>query len=98
MSDYIENYRKNHKNPINRALHSVGIPMIVISVIMFAVIGLAYDWHYWEWAVGLFVVGWILQFIGHAFEGTYPSFFKNPFYLIIGPVWWVLKIFGIKKK
>jgi uncharacterized membrane protein YGL010W len=97
MSNYIENYRKNHKHPINRALHSVGIPLIVISILCIPISAIWFDWLYWEWVLGLFVFGWILQFIGHAFEGTAPSFFSNPLYLLVGPVWWVLKVLGIKK-
>ncbi|MGZ3789369.1 MAG: Mpo1 family 2-hydroxy fatty acid dioxygenase [Bacteriovorax sp.] len=35
----------------------------------------------------IFVVAWILQFIGHKIEGKRPSFFKDLFFLLIGPVW-----------
>lgn len=39
----------------------------------------------------LFVVGWIIQFIGHIkYEHNKPAFFKNFEHLLIGPVW----IFG----
>lgn len=38
-------------------------------------------------ALGIFVVGWIGQFIGHAVEGTRPSFFKDLQFLLIGPMW-----------
>lgn len=34
-----------------------------------------------------FVVGWILQFVGHAFEGKRPAFFQNAVHLLIGPAW-----------
>lgn len=37
--------------------------------------------------VGIFVVAWIGQFIGHKIEGKKPSFFRDLFYLLIGPVW-----------
>ena len=37
--------------------------------------------------LGLFVVGWIFQFVGHYFEGKKPAFFKNAVHLLIGPVW-----------
>jgi len=35
----------------------------------------------------LFIAGWILQFVGHAIEGNQPAFFRNPIYLLIGPLW-----------
>ena len=37
--------------------------------------------------VGIFVAAWIAQFIGHKIEGKKPSFFRDLFYLLIGPVW-----------
>jgi len=38
----------------------------------------------------IFIVAWIGQFIGHKIEGKKPSFFKDIFFLLIGPLW-VLK-------
>jgi uncharacterized membrane protein YGL010W len=38
------------------------------------------------WGIGLFVVGWILQFIGHYFEGRKPAFFDDIMGLAIGPI------------
>jgi uncharacterized membrane protein YGL010W len=37
-------------------------------------------------SVGLFVFGWILQFIGHYFEGKKPAFVDDITGLIIGPL------------
>jgi uncharacterized membrane protein YGL010W len=36
--------------------------------------------------VGLFVVGWIIQFVGHIFEGRKPAFVDDVTGLIIGPL------------
>ncbi|MCO7226782.1 DUF962 domain-containing protein [Pleionea sp. CnH1-48] len=41
----------------------------------------------WQVGVGIFVVAWILQFIGHHIEGKKPSFFQDIFFLLIGPAW-----------
>lgn len=41
----------------------------------------------WQVAVGLFVLAWIGQFVGHAIEGKRPSFFKDLQFLLIGPAW-----------
>ncbi len=38
------------------------------------------------WGVGLFVVGWIIQFIGHYFEGRKPAFTDDIMGLMIGPL------------
>jgi uncharacterized membrane protein YGL010W len=34
-------------------------------------------------------VGWAFQFVGHWIEGNSPAFFRNPVYLLVGPVWLV---------
>ena len=37
----------------------------------------------------LFIFGfsWLMQFYGHKVEGVKPSFFKDLFFLLIGPLW-----------
>ena len=37
-------------------------------------------------ALGIFVVAWIGQFIGHKIEGKKPSFFEDLRFLLIGPL------------
>jgi uncharacterized membrane protein YGL010W len=76
---FVENYKAKHQHPLNRLTHSFGIPMIVVSLplVFFS----------WRWALALFVVGWVLQFVGHAIEGNQPAFFRNPVYLLVGPLW-----------
>jgi len=41
----------------------------------------------WQTALGVFVIVWIGQFIGHKIEGKKPSFFKDIQFLLIGPAW-----------
>lgn len=43
-------------------------------------------------AIGVFVVAWIAQFIGHHIEGKRPSFLTDLAYLLIGPAWIVAKL------
>jgi uncharacterized membrane protein YGL010W len=38
-------------------------------------------------SIGLFVVLWIGQFVGHKIEGKKPSFFDDVQFLLIGPIW-----------
>ncbi|HEY4294444.1 DUF962 domain-containing protein [Luteibacter sp.] len=45
-------------------------------------------------AIGVFVVAWIGQFIGHKIEGRRPSFFTDIQYLLIGPAWLMSKALG----
>ena len=44
-------------------------------------------------AVGVFVVAWVGQFIGHHIEGRRPSFFTDLKYLLIGPLWTLDKLY-----
>lgn len=38
-------------------------------------------------SLGIFILSWIGQFIGHKIEGKRPSFFKDLQFLLIGPLW-----------
>ncbi|MCF7221351.1 DUF962 domain-containing protein [Marilutibacter chinensis] len=46
-------------------------------------------------AIGVFVVAWIGQFVGHSklFEGKRPSFLTDLRYLLIGPAWVLAKLY-----
>ena len=44
-------------------------------------------------AVGVFVLSWVAQFVGHQIEGKRPSFLTDLTYLLIGPMWLMSKIF-----
>lgn len=44
------------------------------------------------WGIGLFVVGWIFQFIGHYFEGRKPAFVDDIMGLAIGPLFVVAEV------
>jgi uncharacterized membrane protein YGL010W len=78
-ASFIEEYKAKHRHPLNRLTHSIGIPLIVVSLPLFL-------WD-WRWALALFVAGWALQFLGHFIEGNQPAFFRNPVYLLVGPAW-----------
>ena len=43
--------------------------------------------HFFILCFFLFILAWIFQFIGHKIEGKKPSFFKDIFFLLIGPLW-----------
>ena len=44
-------------------------------------------------AVGVFVVAWIAQFVGHKVEGRRPSFLTDLTYLLVGPAWLLSKVY-----
>ncbi len=93
MADWIAQYSESHQHPINRTLHTLGIPMIVASLIL-GLAGLLLMPQLLIAAAVLFVIGWILQFVGHAFERKPPEFFKDWRFLFVGLRWWLAKISG----
>lgn len=89
---WVAEYSRSHQHPVNKALHLVGIPAIVISLALFAlspVVAGAGRLGLW-----LFAIGWLLQFAGHAIEGKPPEFFKDWRFLFVGLRWWVAKVRG----
>jgi uncharacterized membrane protein YGL010W len=46
-------------------------------------------------AIGVFVLAWIAQFIGHRIEGRKPSFLTDLVYLLIGPAWVLAKFYRL---
>src|ERR1041385_452281 len=84
--EWIARYASSHQHPVNRLCHTLGIPTIVISIGLFAA-SIAVHW-LWTYALGLFLFGWALQFIGHAFERKEPEFFHDWRFLLVGMRWW----------
>ena len=79
-------YALQHQHPLNRMLHTVGVPLILFSAIWLVIswpITGAIGWELWLWGQ---LVGWPLQILGHMIEGNRPAFFKDPWQLAIGPL------------
>jgi uncharacterized membrane protein YGL010W len=90
--EWVAQYASSHTHPVNRLCHTLGIPMIVLSLIL-AVVGF-FRPGFWMVALALFLLGWILQFVGHYYEKKPPEFFKDPRFLLVGVRWWLAKIRG----
>lgn len=67
----------------------LALGMAVISAVMLAIVqGIAgLPIPLWASSLGIFVIAWILQFVGHKIEGKKPSFFEDLQFLLIGPMW-----------
>jgi len=89
---WIAQYGESHQHPVNRVLHTLGIPMIAVSIPL-ALIALFVP-GFWPVPLALFVVGWVFQFAGHAFEGKPPEFFRDWRFMLVGLRWWIAKING----
>src|SRR5688572_5423224 len=71
---WVAEYSHSHQHPINRLCHTIGIPLIAGSILLF-VVAIFVD-GLWPIALGLFLVGWMLQFLGHYVEGKPPEFLR----------------------
>ena len=86
-------YDQTHRNPTNRKLHIIGIPIIVggaAGLLVFSPFRPA-----WFVSAGAFVFGWGLNFVGHGvFEKNAPAFADDPLSFVAGPVWDFQQVFG----
>ncbi|SFI47781.1 Mpo1-like protein [Planctomicrobium piriforme] len=62
---FLHNYALRHQHPVNQLLHLVGLPVTFVLPVIFLV-----QERPWWWALTSFVVGYALQFAGHAVEGN----------------------------
>jgi uncharacterized membrane protein YGL010W len=89
---WVAEYSHSHQHPINRLLHTIGIPMITLSLMLLIAAIVVHA--LWPWALGLFVLGWIFQFVGHGIEGKPPEFLRDWRFLFVGLRWWFAKLRG----
>lgn len=64
MRKLLDGWLSRHKNPMSFWLHMAGIPACFLAAPVMLVI------QQWWWALGLFVGGYALQFLGHIIEGN----------------------------
>ncbi len=119
-------YSESHRNPTNKRIHWVCVPliqfstlgllwwvhpyvalglivfsliwylrlsiplaagMLLISAAMVAVLWkIPRDLLLWV-SASVWIAAWIAQFVGHKLEGKKPSFFRDIFFLLVGPMW-----------
>jgi uncharacterized membrane protein YGL010W len=91
-NEWIALYATSHQHPVNRWCHTLGIPLIVLSLPL-GVVALFVS-GFWPIPLLMFVVGWIFQFVGHAVEGKPPEFLHDWRFLFVGLRWWVAKMRG----
>lgn len=60
---------------------ALGMGLLTLPLYLLAI------WTPWWIGLAAFIVGWILQLIGHQIEGKKPAFLTNFVHLFIGPLW-----------
>ena len=73
--EWIAEYATAHTHPVNRVCHTIGIPMIAVSLVL--ALAAPFVFGLWRWALLLFVAGWVFQFVGHSYEKKPPEFLKD---------------------
>ncbi len=89
---WIAQYASSHQHPVNRFCHTIGIPLIALSLPLF--LAAIFVEGFWKIPLALFVAGWIFQFVGHAFERKEPEFFHDWRFIFVGLRWWLAKVQG----
>jgi hypothetical protein len=59
----LHGWRLRHQLPFNFAIHLIGIPLAVAGVFLLFFLP-------WYWGTGAFVLGYVLQYVGHLAEGN----------------------------
>jgi uncharacterized membrane protein YGL010W len=69
--------------------------LVVIAALMWLAEGIASlgAARGWAWFAVLFVGGWILQLLGHAFEGRKPALLDNLFQIFVAPIFLAAEVF-----
>lgn len=78
-----------HSHRLGAALLIAFVVLALLTELLFRRLG-AVDLRWL--ALGVFVIAWIGQFVGHAIEGRRPSFLTDLAYLLIGPAWLMEKL------
>jgi uncharacterized membrane protein YGL010W len=64
LKRFLANYIARHQCRWNQLLHLIGVPLTFVASAVLLALGMGW------WALGAFVGGYALQFLGHAVEGN----------------------------
>jgi uncharacterized membrane protein YGL010W len=76
----VQGWLSRHREPTSFVLHMLGIPPTIVAVLLVPVYITLMSVSIFLLALMLFVGGYLVQFLGHAIEGTDPGeviFFKR---------------------
>jgi hypothetical protein len=83
----LETYEAEHRHPVNRALHAVGIPVIILSTAALILPGQPFRLSRKASLAGL-AAGCGLLLAGHAVEGNRPAILRTPTAPLSALIWW----------
>ncbi|MDB5349757.1 MAG: hypothetical protein JWN86_1004 [Planctomycetota bacterium] len=62
-----------HRRPVSLVMHLIGIPLTLMGALLVPVYVALLSRPIFLFSLSLFVVGYLIQFLGHALEGTEPG-------------------------
>lgn len=74
----------------------LAIGMLLLTVLSFffsEAIELIVFGRLWMVMLGIFIISWVFQFIGHGIEGKKPSFAQDLQFFLVGPMWIIGALF-----
>ena len=83
---------------LTRGAFGVGLATTVgVGLLMVAAHGVAggSTAQWLAWGVGFFALGWVIQFIGHYYEGKKPAFADDLVGLLVGPMFVVMEMLAL---
>lgn len=72
-SPLVENWLERHRDPRSFILHMIGIPPTILGVFLLPVYLFQLSLVLFLFALAMFIGGFLVQFLGHALEGTDPG-------------------------
>jgi uncharacterized membrane protein YGL010W len=76
------------------------VPLGLAMLVVFAALAWVGEWIAmhgavagWSWFALLFVGGWILQLVGHVYEGRRPALADNLFQILVAPIFLAAEVF-----
>ena len=76
------------------------VPLGLAMLVVFAALAWLGEWIAlhgaavgWSWFAALFIGGWILQLVGHVFEGRRPALADNLFQIFVAPIFLAAEVF-----
>src|SRR5689334_16187803 len=69
----VRDWLERHRDPRSFVLHMIGIPPTLVGALLFPVYLWLLSLPVFLFALSLFVGGYLIQFLGHALDGTEPG-------------------------
>lgn len=69
----VQGWIARHQDPTSFVLHMIGIPLTILGILMIPIYLYLFSIPIFVFSAVLFFGGYMIQFLGHAWEGTDPG-------------------------